>query len=289
MANTRSHTASTAGGVSQRRKLAHVSKSIRCGTPLRQHLPAAVTFRTIDDPYACLDFDNLTLPEPLAIWNELRTRTYCERSPSNVLHKGHAIVTLEPDAKRRLTGIRSLMPGIELYSDFGFFTVTFEGLNTLSIADASNFLWNLADKLNLQPPDTPPVPILTGRHVEPREIGRILDKIQQWQSAKQFFDMRSDWEAASRWAQRGNHGGPDRSMLMVQFVSMLVNADARDPDLLWAIIEPSVVWREFKGKWPKRPDYAEKRLWDDIVAKKLSIPVTPKPASSTFMLPETDK
>ena len=79
---------------------------------------------TIDDQYACLDFDDLdhAARNTLAIWNDLKRNSYCEFSPSR---KGaHAIVTLSPDAKQRLKGIRNIMPGIELYSDSGWFTVT---------------------------------------------------------------------------------------------------------------------------------------------------------------------
>ncbi|PZV36893.1 PriCT-2 domain-containing protein [Mesorhizobium kowhaii] len=98
----------------------------------------------IDDDLGCLDFDDLTHP----FWPQLLTFTHCELSPSR--EGGHAIVTINREAKERLKGIRHIY-GIELFSDSGFFTVTGLALNTLPIADASDHLCGLADRLNLHP------------------------------------------------------------------------------------------------------------------------------------------
>jgi hypothetical protein len=218
----------------------------------------------ISDPFACLDFDGLhhTSPSALNLWNGCRATTYAEFSPSG--NGGHAMVTLDPEAKKRLRGIRNIIPGMELYSDSGFFTVTGRALNAVPIANYSDRLWNLADKLDLHPKaeGATTVPTLIGRTVAPIEVGRIYEKIGRWPNAQLFLDMRDDWLATSTWAPRSkSHGGPDRSALMIKFVSFLVRAGARDHDLLWVIIRDSAVWRDGYST----RDNAEATLWSSIV------------------------
>jgi hypothetical protein len=228
----------------------------------------------IDDLYICIDFDDLSHP----YWAILQTRTYCETSPSG--NGGHALVMLRPEAKQRLLGIRNIK-GFELYSDNGYFTVTGNAVNALPIqypGSISDELVAVADYWNLQPKsaDTTPVPTLTGRVVTPIEKGRVLEKIGRWRNAAQFKDMHDNWAAASTWAPRGKSdqrkGEPDRSWLMYWFVKYLVVAGARDPDLIWAIVKDSAVWREYantKNAW--------NRLWGDIVKSVLREVVPPTP------------
>lgn len=226
-----------------------------------------------NDSFACLDFDALSdsTRDVLNLWHGCRETTYCEFSPSG--NGGHAIVTLRPHAKERLRGIRNLLPCMELYSDSGFFTVTGRTIADRSPADFSNRLVNLADRLNLEAVNSLTVPTLTHRPVAQIEIGRIYAKIERWPNAQRFLDMRDSWEATSRWAPRGNHG-PDRSQLMIKFVSFLVRAGARDPDLLWAIIKKSAVWREGYS----RRENADATLWASVVPLVLrKQPPTTKP------------
>lgn len=251
---------------------------------------------SIHDTIACLDFDGLSEAshDVLNLWNGCRKTTYCEFSPSR--KGGHAIVILRPHAKERLRGIRNLISGMELYSDSGFFTVTGEVISGRPLADFSDRLVNLANRLEIMPREdgATTVPTLTGRTVERIEIGRIYQKIERWKNAQPFIDMRDSWEATSTWAPRGqNHPGPDRSDLMIKFVSYLVRAGARDPDLLWAIIKESAVWRE---GYSTRAN-AEDTLWASVVPHVLKMQPPPPPstgpavpshmkaADATFSLP----
>lgn len=228
----------------------------------------------INDQIACLDFD--ALPHPL--WPELLDTTYCERSPSNVENKGHAVVTLRPFAKKRLQGIRNLA-GFELYSDSGFFTVTCAVLNGLPIADYSNRLVNLADRVNAQPKDpTNAMPILpTGRVVTQLEKGSIWHKIERWSIAHKVLAMRDDWPAvcASTWAPRSkaHPSRIDRSQCMIDFASWLAHAGARDPDLLMALIAESAVWRDGYSKRENAADTLIRSVIPFVLAK---YPAPPK-------------
>ena len=232
----------------------------------------------INDSIACLDFDKLSEAglDVLNLWNGCRQTTYCEFSPSR--KGGHAIVILRPHAKERLRGIRNLISGMELYSDSGFFTVTGEVISDRPLADYSDRLVNLANRLAIMPKaeGATPVPTLLGRVVPFIEKGKIYEKISRWTNAQQFMDMRDSWEATAAWAPRGqNHPGPNRSALMLKFVSYLVRAGARDPDLLWAIIKESAVWRE---GYSKRAN-AEDTLWGSVVPLVLARQPPPPPST----------
>ncbi|MEQ1955390.1 hypothetical protein [Mesorhizobium sp. CN2-181] len=245
----------------------------------------------LDDPFTGLDFDQLdhASTSALNLWNGCRTTTYCEFSPSG--KGGRAIVSVNAEMKQRLQGIRNIIPGLELYSDSGYFTVTGHVIANLPIADYSNRLPILADRLGLQPKagdDIPPVStLLTGRTIPPIEINRIHEKIGKWKNAQPYLWMRDDYAAAARWAQgSGHHGvtGPDRTWLMRRYVGYLVKAGARDADVLWAIIKDSVVWKD--GYSHRQNALAD--LWSRVVAPALStILETPKgdgqPVTPSFM------
>ena len=249
---------------------------------------------SIHDSVACMDFDAL----PHSLWPDLLRHTYCERSPSNVEHKGHALVTLRPFAKKRLSGIAKL-GGIELFSDSRFFTVTGLALNELPLFDASDHLCGLADRLNAQPKVITPYAhvAVTGRVVSYIEKGKIYEKMRRWSNGPKIMMMVEDWSGvcSAAWAPRGGSGpnGIDRSQCMLDFICYLLHAGARDPDLLMALIRESAVWKDGYGR---RAD-AEAMLINSIIPLALSkypppppptgpaVPSHLKEAEATFILP----
>ena len=121
--------------------------------------------------------------------------------------------------------------------------------------------------------------LLTNRIVSQIEKGRIIEKIGKWKSAETLNRYLGD----ATWAQRVQ----DSSGQLTNFVAMLVKAGARDPDLIWAIVKESAIWREYESRKIAKGGQPEKLLWAFIVSTILakippSAPSTGQPVAPSF-------
>jgi len=105
---------------------------------------------TLDCPFIGLDFDDLTLPGPLEIWNYVRQHSYCEFSPSG--QGGRGIIGVGRDVKLRLKDHGSRWaPGLEVYACKSWFTVTGRVIADKAIRRNDALMLRLANEHGIQP------------------------------------------------------------------------------------------------------------------------------------------